>query len=91
MYSILDLLSLVMEEGQQIKRKKLMQVVREAFKVAAYSSCWSILVPLPKEIVHLTEDLFTSILRSITYDDLDNLTVIRIVCDQDSFYQASQM
>ena len=81
MYSVLDLLFLVMEEGQQIKRKKLMQVVREAFKVAAYSSCWSILVPLPKEIVHLTEDLFTNILRSITYDDLDNLTLLRIACD----------
>ena len=39
MYSVLDLLFLVMEEGQQIKRKKLMQAVREAFKVAAYSSC----------------------------------------------------
>ena len=81
MYSVLDLLFLVMEEGQQIKRKKLLQAVREAFKVAAYSSCWSILVPLPKEIVHLTEDLFTNILRSITYDDLDNFTVLRIVCD----------
>ena len=81
MYSVLDLLFLVMEEGQQIKRKKLMQVVREAFKVAAYSRCWSILVPLPKEIVHLTEDLFTNILRSITYDDLDNLTLLRIACD----------
>ena len=81
MYSVLDLLFLVMEEGQQIKRKKLMQAVREAFKVAAYSSCWSILVPLPKEIVHLTEDLFTNILRSITYDDLDNLTLLRIACD----------
>ena len=79
MYSVLDLLFLVMEEGQQIKRKKLMQAVREAFKVAAYSSCWSILVP--KEIVHLTEDLFTNILRSITYDDLDNLTLLRIACD----------
>ena len=81
MYSVLDLLFLVMEEGQQIKRKKLMQAVREAFKVAAYSSCWSILVPLPKEIVHLTEDLFTNILRSITYDDLDNLTLLTIACD----------
>ena len=81
MYSVLDLLFLVMEEGQQIKRKKLMQAVREAFKVAAYSSCWSILVPLPKEIVHLAEDLFTNILRSITYDDLDNLTLLRIACD----------
>ena len=91
MYSILDLLSLVMEEGQQIKRKKLMQAVRKAFKVAADSRCRSISVPLPKEIVHLTQDLFTCILQSITYDDLDNLTVIRIVCDQGSFYQASQM
>ena len=91
MYGVLGLLSLVMEEGQQIKRKKLMQAVRKAFKVAADSSCRSILVPLPNEIVHLTQDLFTSILRSITYDDLDNLTVIRTVCDQGSFYQASQM
>ena len=80
-----------MDGGQQIRRKKLMQAVRKAFKVVADSSCRSISVPLPKEIVHLTEDLFTSILRSITYDDLDNLAIIRIVCDQDSFYQASQM
>ena len=35
MYSILDLLSLVMEEGQQIKRRKLMPAVRKAFKVVA--------------------------------------------------------
>ena len=91
MYSILDLLSLVMEEGQQIKRKKLMPAVRKAFKITADSCYRSISVSLPKEIVHLTEYLFTSILLSITYDDLDNLTVIRIVCDQDSFYQASQM
>ena len=62
LYSILDLLSLVMEEGQQIKRKKLIQAVRKGFKVVAYSSCCSIPLPLPKEIVHLTEDLFTSIL-----------------------------
>ena len=82
MYSIFDLLSLVMEEGQQIKRKKLMQAIRIAFKIAADSSCWSISVPLPKNIVHLTEDMFTNILRSIAYDDLDNLTVIRIACDQ---------
>ena len=82
MYSIFDLLSLVMEEGQQIKRKKLMQAIRKAFKIAADSSCWSISVPLPKNIVHLTEDVFTNILRSIAYDDLDNLTVIRIACDQ---------
>ena len=82
MYSIFDLLSLVMEEGQQIKRKKLMQAIRKAFKIAADSSCWSISVPLPKNIVHLTEDMFTNILRSIAYDDLDNLTVIRIACDQ---------
>ena len=82
MYSIFDLLSLVMEEGQQIKRKKLMQAIRIAFKIAADSSCWSISVPLPKNIVHLTEDVFTNILRSIAYDDLDNLTVIRIACDQ---------
>ena len=66
MYGILGLLSLVMEEGQQIKRKKLMQAVRKAFKVAAGSICRSISKPLPKEIVHLTEDLFTSISRSIT-------------------------
>ena len=79
MYSILDLLSLVMEEGQQIKRKKLMQAVRKAYKITADSRCRSISVPLPKEIVHLTQDLFTSILRSINYNDLDNLTVIRIV------------
>ena len=45
-----------MDGGQQIKRKKLMQAVRKAFKVAADSSCWSVSVPLPKEIVHLTED-----------------------------------
>ena len=82
MYSIFDLLSLVMEEGQQIKRKKLMQAIRIAFKIAADSSCWSISVPLPKKIVHLTEDMFTNILRSIACDDLDNLTVIRIACDQ---------
>ena len=82
MYSIFDLLSLVMEEGQQIKRKKLMQAIRIAFKIAADSSCWSISVPLPKNIVHLTEDMFTNILRSIAYDDLDNLTVIRIARDQ---------
>ena len=82
MYSIFDLLSLVMEEGQQIKRKKLMQAIRIAFKIAADSSCWSISLPLPKNIVHLTEDMFTNILRSIAYDDLDNLTVIRIACDQ---------
>ena len=82
MYSIFDLLSLVMEEGQQIKKKKLMQAIRIAFKIAADSSCWSISVPLPKKIVHLTEDMFTNILRSIAYDDLDNLTVIRIACDQ---------
>ena len=82
MYSIFDLLSLVMEEGQQIKRKKLMQAIRKAFKIAADSSCWSISVPLPKNIVPLTEDMFTNILRSIAYDDLDNLTVIRIACDQ---------
>ena len=82
MYSIFDLLSLVMEEGQQIKRKKLMQAIRIAFKIAADSSCWSISVPLPKNIVHLTEDMFTNILRSIAYDDLDNLAVIRIACDQ---------
>ena len=50
-----------MEEGQQIKRKKLIQAVRKAFKVAADSNCWSISLPLPKKIVHLTEDLFTSI------------------------------
>ena len=62
LYSILDLLPLVMEEGQQIKRKKLIQAVRKAFKVAGDSSCQSISLPLPKEIVHLTEDLFTSIL-----------------------------
>ena len=80
-----------MEGGQQIKRKKLMQAVRKAFKVAADSRCWSISVPLPEEIVHLTDDLFTSMLRSIIYDDLDNLTVIRIVCDQYSFHQAPQM
>ena len=90
-YSILDLLSLVMEEGKQIKSKKLMQAVGKAFKVATDSRFWSISVPLLKEIVHLTQDLFTSILQSITYDDLDNLTVISIVCDQGSFYQASQM
>ena len=71
-----------MEEGQQIKRKKLMQAIRIAFKIAADSSCWSISVTLPKNIVHLTEDMFTNILRSIAYDDLDNLTVIRIACDQ---------
>ena len=91
MHSILDLLSLVMEESRQIKRKKLMQAVRKTFTVAADSRCRSISVLLPKEIVHLTQDLFTSILRSITYDDLDDLTVIRIVCDQGSFYQALQM
>ena len=68
-----------------------MQAVGKAFKVAADSRFWSISVPLLKEIVHLTQDLFTSILQSITYDDLDNLTVISIVCDQGSFYQASQM
>ena len=68
-----------MEGGQQIKRKKLTQAVRKAFKVTADSSCWSIPVPLPKKVVYLTEDLFTSILPSITYDDLDNLAVIRIV------------
>ena len=62
LYSILDLLPLVMEEGQQIKRKKLIQAVRKAFKVAADSSCQSISLPLPKKIVHLTEDLFTNIL-----------------------------
>ena len=62
MYSIFDLLSLVMEEGQQIKRKKLMQAIRIAFKIAADSSCWSISLPLPKNIVHLTEDMFTNIL-----------------------------
>ena len=61
-----------------------MQAVR--IKAAADSRCRSISVPLPKEIIHLTGDLFTSISRSITYDDLDNLTAIRIVCDQDSFY-----
>ena len=61
LYSILDLLPLVMEEGQQIKRKKLIQAVRKAFKVAADSNCWSISLPLPKKIVHLTEDFFTSI------------------------------
>ena len=66
-----------------------MQAVR--IKAAADSRCRSISVPLPKEIIHLTGDLFTSISRSITYDDLDNLTAIRIVCDQNSFYQASQM
>ena len=91
MHNIFGLLSLVMEECEQIKRKKLMQAVRKAFNVAADSRCRSISEPLPKKVVHLTEDLFTSILRSITYDDLDNLTVIRIVYDQDSFYQASQM
>ena len=32
MCSILDLLYLVMEEGQQIKRKKLMQAVRKHLK-----------------------------------------------------------
>ena len=66
-----------------------MQAVRKAFKVAA--DCRSISVPLPNEIVHLTQDLFTSILQSLTYDDLDNLTVIRIICNQGSFYQASHM
>ena len=40
-----------------------MQAVRKAFKVAADSICWSISVPLPKGIAHLTEDLFTSILQ----------------------------
>ena len=40
-----------------------MQAVRKAFKVAADLICWSISVPLPKGIVHLTEDLFTSILQ----------------------------
>ena len=68
-----------------------MQAVGKAFKVAEDSNFRSILVPLPKEIVHLTEDLFTSILRSIMYDNVDNLGAIRIVCDQDSFYQTSQM
>ena len=67
MYSILDLLFLVMEEGQQIKRKKLMQAVRKAFKVAADSHCRSISVLLPKEIVHLAQDLFTSISRLMIY------------------------
>ena len=66
-----------------------MQAVR--IKAAADSRYRSVSVPLPKEIVHLTGDLCTSISRLITYDDLDNLTGIRIVCDQDSFYQASQM
>ena len=47
LYNILDLLSLVKEEGQQIKRKNLIQAVRKAFKVAADSSCQSILLPLP--------------------------------------------
>ena len=47
LYSILDLLSLVNEEGQQIKRKNLIQAVRKAFKVAADSSCQSISLPLP--------------------------------------------
>ena len=53
-----------------------MQAVWKAFKVAADSSCWSISVPLLKEIVHPTEDLFPSILQSITYDDLDNLAIL---------------
>ena len=90
LYSIFNLLSLVMEGGQQIKRKKkLMQAARKAFKVTADSRFCSISVALLKEIVHLTEDLITSILRLIAYDDLDNLGVIRILCDQDSFFQAS--
>ena len=62
LYSILDLLFLVTEKGQQIKRKKLILAVRKVFKVAADSSCGSISLPLPKEIVNLTEDLFTNIL-----------------------------
>ena len=62
LYSILDLLSLVKEEGQQIKRKKLIQAVRKTFKVAADSSCRFISLPLTKEIFYLTEIFFTSIL-----------------------------